>query len=801
VQTFLFFTLMCPPRGRIRGETHGTYRALVRLVYRLAQNLRLVGPPDKRFSGGQPLKTKPFVDAKTQPIAILLTLSFGVILRLGRLRYGLPDFLEEALPLRVALGMTNVTTGRIDWNPHYFNYPSLSIYLHLLVQQGAYYLGRLVGQYRNYADYMLAFTVDPTPMVVAARMVGVLCDSAAILATFRLGTRFGTGPAVVGAFLVAAAPALIVTSSAVFSDTLMTALCAWSLERMVTWSESGRRRDLVIASLLAGLAAGAKYPAAILVAPLAFLAVRREGVSRGLHTAAVAAGVACAAFLVSTPFALLDPAAFWRDFSFERHHAAGGHFGSLGHASFGFHLRNLIANLGWPGLVLALFSVAAAVRLPRTRTAVSALWVFVVAFGLPISLASIDAERYLLPIVVTASMLATIAWHGASQMLATRSPRWLPATLLALVLIPAMLGGWRALGRGRVQTQVEARRWCDSNLPHDALIVQEGYSARLPTNLQKQDFKQRPAYTLASESIKKRLDAIRAYHVVVIPLEVAGGVSARVPVPGRAPVEVALFNHASDLSAVFYDPALLRGVSYVMTSGAVRSRYEADASRYRAEAGFYSWLDQHGEVVARFDPGARSDGPGIVVYKLPDGVEAYESATLDTLWWVAVLPADHCARVDRALREAGVSPAPDESGGEQSACDAMRTDLFRSRVEPFTMALANELAVLNRNAAARELARAILATDPSNLDACIVAGVTSGRMGKWTDALALIQRTIVARGATNEAPVLDLLHARALGGLGRVDQARRELGAIAARFPADDPIGKQARAEAQRLPQ
>src|SRR5262249_54864596 len=96
--------------------------------------------------------------------ALALIVALAVGLRLWRIATGLPDFLEEAIPFRLALGMRDAASGRIDWNPHYFNYPSLSIYLHFVVQQAAYAIGRLWGHYKSYADYLLTFTIDPTPM-------------------------------------------------------------------------------------------------------------------------------------------------------------------------------------------------------------------------------------------------------------------------------------------------------------------------------------------------------------------------------------------------------------------------------------------------------------------------------------------------------------------------------------------------------------------------------------------------------------------------------------------------------------
>src|ERR1051325_1559808 len=48
-----------------------------------------------------------------------------IVIRLARIRFGLPELLEEAMPLRLAMGMLG-PRGAIDWNPHAFNYPSLT---------------------------------------------------------------------------------------------------------------------------------------------------------------------------------------------------------------------------------------------------------------------------------------------------------------------------------------------------------------------------------------------------------------------------------------------------------------------------------------------------------------------------------------------------------------------------------------------------------------------------------------------------------------------------------------------------
>ena len=113
----------------------------------------------------------------------------ALLLRVIRIGLGLPDFLEEAIPFRLALGMHNPDTGAVTFNPHAFNYPSLSIYIHLAVQQALYVVGHVAGRYANWADYVVAFWRDPTPMVLAARWVGILADLFTVLGVMCLARR------------------------------------------------------------------------------------------------------------------------------------------------------------------------------------------------------------------------------------------------------------------------------------------------------------------------------------------------------------------------------------------------------------------------------------------------------------------------------------------------------------------------------------------------------------------------------------------------------------------------------------
>src|SRR5207244_12311358 len=134
---------------------------------------------------------------------------------------------------RVARTMWDWTTGRIDWNPRFFIYPSLSIYLHLFVQKAAVAFGMLTGRYASPADYRLAYETDPTSMVLLARGFDVACDLVMVVGVARLAERLRRGAALPAALLAALSPLLILTARGIQCDTQLTALTVWSLERLL----------------------------------------------------------------------------------------------------------------------------------------------------------------------------------------------------------------------------------------------------------------------------------------------------------------------------------------------------------------------------------------------------------------------------------------------------------------------------------------------------------------------------------------------------------------------------------------
>src|SRR5262249_6323518 len=144
---------------------------------------------------------------------------------------------------------------------------------------------------------------------------------------------------------------------------------------------------------------------------------------------------------------------------------------------------NLVANVGWAGLALLGLSLVLILIRAERRPIVTALWLALLGFGLPISLARIDADRYLVPVIPMAILIGVAAGRTLSERAAAR---WRAGAVAAVVVAwagPLLARAVAEAAQGSDTTQMEARRWCDQNLRADALLVQEGYAARLPTQL------------------------------------------------------------------------------------------------------------------------------------------------------------------------------------------------------------------------------------------------------------------------------------------------------------------------------
>jgi|GEM_PF-4136146 len=188
-------------------------------------------------------------------VALFALLVCGLVLRLIGIDFGLPLQLhpDEWSQVDIARGML---AG--DLNPHFFRYGSLMLY-QLFTLNGALQMAS-GGAILSSATYYLA-----------ARILSAVYGTATIAVVWWLGRLLGqTFVGWVAALLMAVAPEAVrqahyatVDTALVFWMTLALAFGVWAFEKP--------SRSFVPAAVAAGLAIGAKYTGAFVVAPLLLL--------------------------------------------------------------------------------------------------------------------------------------------------------------------------------------------------------------------------------------------------------------------------------------------------------------------------------------------------------------------------------------------------------------------------------------------------------------------------------------------------------------------------------------------------
>lgn len=400
-------------------------------------------------------------------IAIVLA---GAALRFIPIWFGLPYPLarpDEETAVGRAVGLMSG-----DLNPHFFNWPSLTLYVFAIALWVARSLETLLGEARP-----LTFTDS----VVIARCVVALAGTATLVVLFHLGRRVaGERIGVLAALFLAVAILHVRDSHFAMTDVLATLLIVTSLTYLLRAVmtdgalSTGSVRWCAAAGLVGGLAASTKYSAAAIGASMAaaqvlwFWATPRLMLTwRGwMPSAAYGLAMVCG-FLAATPYALLDYPAFSRDLVFELTHLSGGHAGITLERGWTYHAtHSLPYGVGVPVFIAALGGLVPFVR--HYRRAAFVLGGFAGALYLVLGSGQTVFFRYMMPLVPLVCLVAAIGVAHAAGWLSRRMHVRQAVTLVALLAItagPSVVQSVRFdMVLGRTDTRVLASRWLASRV-------------------------------------------------------------------------------------------------------------------------------------------------------------------------------------------------------------------------------------------------------------------------------------------------------------------------------------------------
>jgi hypothetical protein len=357
-------------------------------------------------------------------------LAVGLALRLWGLGYGLPH--PWARPDEEAVVVRLLTFDGGDPNPHWFVYPTLSLYLTFAWVKGMFLGGHLTGVWVGPTELAALAKADHRALYLSARLLSALAGVVTIAATYRLGRLLGgRGAGLAGACLLTVSFLHVRESHFFKPDAILALFVTVALIACVGLQRRGTLGAAAIAGVACGLTLSVKYMVTLAV-PLVLAACLVPG-GRGrpsrLVLLVVAGVTALAAAVAGSPYSLLA----WSEFaSGMRYIDFWLRYGGEGMGTaFRYHLTHSF--LAAQGLPLSLFALGALAWAFRHRALVPVA-AFLVASLVQIGAVSAAYTRYLTPFLPGLYAVAGAALVALLGRIADRRVRLAVAGLLVAVL-------------------------------------------------------------------------------------------------------------------------------------------------------------------------------------------------------------------------------------------------------------------------------------------------------------------------------------------------------------------------------
>jgi hypothetical protein len=413
----------------------------------------------------------------------VLILAAGAALRLAGLGFGLPH--TESRPDESVIVGIALRFFSGDYNPRFFEWPSLYFYFVHALLRTAYLAGRVLGEWSNTAQFLQVVAETPAPVFLGLRILSVACGLLTLAEVFKLARQIHDWlTAILAMFFLAVAYLAIREAHFGLLDVPVTLLIVRATRALVaTAGGTGSGSQFLRAGIWTGLACALKYNAGVLtlVAAVAALLSRRPWRGNGQWTKVLAVlGVFLAGSitvaLLATPYALLDVGTFSRDVGRQFGRLSGGHGVSV-HDAWEHHLTfSLRDGLGWPVLLggIAGCGLSLAREWPRALV----LWTFPVAYFLVIGAGETAFVRYASPLVPFLCIGAGYAVREVSlSVTGTPTRIYITASLIAMLMaIPSIVTSvqFDRLLRQR-DTRLQAADWLRSHATRGDALYQSGW--------------------------------------------------------------------------------------------------------------------------------------------------------------------------------------------------------------------------------------------------------------------------------------------------------------------------------------
>ncbi len=426
----------------------------------------------------------------TLQVDVVVLAAVALAFRLWGIRFDLPNSYHPDEYVYVDIALKVLKTG--DYNPHFFQYPSLFFYI-LAAAYVPYFLWSASRGLVSTVDGLaLPVELIPRDVVIATmptaflvgRVVSVLFATGTVVLIYLIGRRlYSRGVGMLAGLLLAINFTHVRISHFVTPDAIMTFFVTLAVLLNYRILRYGRLRDYVLGGIAVGLAATTKYNAGMTLILLPVAHLLRED-RPGLLDRRLAAGIACccAAFLAGSPYTFLDLPGFLNGLAFEmRHYGLIGEPDQTG-STVAWYLRYLWKYESPVALLAGVEILRGTLQRSRKTLYVAG---FPVLYFLFISSYKVRNDRSLAPILPVACLLCALLLSALVEAIRTRllQSRGQKAKDLLMALafcLVAVLPAWATVNLDRAFSQPDVRTtaaaWVERNLPPGSRIVIESYS-------------------------------------------------------------------------------------------------------------------------------------------------------------------------------------------------------------------------------------------------------------------------------------------------------------------------------------
>lgn len=408
-------------------------------------------------------------------------------LRLWGLDFGLPFLYHPDEPNVAGIALNMFQTG--DLNPHFFHYPSLAYYLNALAYVPYFLAGRLLGVLGSLSDIPplevvglgVGRSLMPTQLVLGRGLttaVGVFT----VLLVYFVGARVGNRRVgLLSATLLAISPTHVSNSHFITTDAFVTFFVLLSFLFSCQILLKGNFRFYVLAGVAAGLAMSCKYNGGLVLLPLFVAHFLRSGLRGvGRKEFYIAVCLSGLAFVLTTPYSVLDWHGFVEGVRFDAQHYSSGHAGMEGDA-LRWYLHYL---LRFEGLVAPLALAQCLVAIRARRRIELLVVVYAGAYLALISSFVVRNDRTLLPalpfvVILAALLLDHLIVCAATMPFSVRRHLSRGLLLAATGVVLAWPLSSAAVSNARlsnVDGRELARVWINSQIRQGSRIAAESYS-------------------------------------------------------------------------------------------------------------------------------------------------------------------------------------------------------------------------------------------------------------------------------------------------------------------------------------